>query len=68
MSETVTYKVEVDWVIGSDTNTNYLYETKNTSIIHEHPGAQSGRWRVWAVSRNGKESPKSEWWLFTFER
>jgi len=67
MLEAAAYKAEVDWVLESDTNTNYLYETQDTSILHEHPVAQSGRWRVWAVSQNGEEGPKSDWWLFDFE-
>ena len=32
----------------------------------EFGGAQPGRWRVWGVSSNGEEGPKSEWWEFRY--
>ncbi|MFB2937585.1 tetratricopeptide repeat protein [Aerosakkonemataceae cyanobacterium BLCC-F154] len=31
-------------------------------------GDRLGRWRVWAVDANGKESPKSEWWKFYYRQ
>lgn len=34
----------------------------------EFAGAQSGRWRVWAVDKNGREGEKSPWRTFRYTR
>lgn len=34
----------------------------------EFTGAQQGRWRVWAVDKNGKEGEKSPWRTFRYTR
>jgi hypothetical protein len=31
-------------------------------------GAQPGRWRVWALDKNGKPGQKSPWWTFHYTR
>jgi len=31
-------------------------------------GAQSGRWRVWAVDEDGRPGVKSDWWEFRYTR
>ena len=67
MEGAVSYKVEVDWTLeyGGD-NPHYSYETDDTNVVHVHPGAQLGAWRVWAIGIDGTEGPKSEWWYFDF--
>ena len=57
------YRVEVEWSPGAS---HYSFTTETTRVMHEHPGNQPGRWRVWAVFADGTEGPKSEWWDFTF--
>jgi hypothetical protein len=32
------------------------------------PGAQPGRWRVWAIGPSGEAGPKSGWWEFRYTR
>ena len=39
-----------------------------TSYSFQFVGAQPGRWRVWAVDSNGKESPKTGWWEFRYTK
>jgi hypothetical protein len=43
-------------------------ETQATEYQFEFPGAQPGRWRVWAVDGRGKEGPKSDWRTFRYTR
>jgi hypothetical protein len=43
--------------------------TKTESSIayrFDFTGAQPGRWRVWAVDKNGNEGARSEWWVFSY--
>jgi hypothetical protein len=39
-----------------------------TSYTFRFVGAQPGRWRVWAVDAQGRESAKSAWRDFAFTR
>ncbi len=40
----------------------------STSYTFEWVGAQKGRWRVWAVLKNGGRSPKTPWRYFRYTR
>lgn len=40
----------------------------DTTFTHEHVGAQAGRWRVWAVTRDGRTSARTGWWRFEYTR
>jgi hypothetical protein len=65
----MSYTVEYGY---KDGNTWRSYRPKSgiTTTIYtfEFVGAQPGRWRVWAVSAHGVESPKSAWWEFRYTR
>jgi len=41
---------------------------RSTSYTFNFAGAQPGRWRVWAIDKNGKAGAKSGWWNFTYSR
>jgi hypothetical protein len=41
---------------------------KGTSHTFSWVGAQKGRWRVWAVDKNGKPGAKSAWRVFDYTR
>lgn len=41
---------------------------QSTTYTFNFVGAQPGRWRVWAVDRNGKPGGKSAWWTFRYTR
>ncbi|MCP3982096.1 MAG: HEAT repeat domain-containing protein [bacterium] len=71
------YNVEVDcfnccargeWC--ADRGTTWRYTTGLTQTTHgfEFVGAQSGRWRVWAVDGYGKAGPVSQWRTFDYRR
>jgi hypothetical protein len=71
VSGAANYAVEID-TYNSNSN-SWLSESAGSSII---PGINTtsysfefstkgpGRWRVWAVGSDGKESKKSDWWNF----
>jgi hypothetical protein len=70
-----TYTVEVDcfqccqanaWC--TDVGRTYQITPRITgqSFTFDFVGAQPGRWRVWAVSSNGTQGPKSGWWGFRY--
>ena len=46
-------------VVRGITETNYTFK---------YVGAQPGRWRVWAVGSDGRESSKTDWWRFRYTR
>ncbi len=48
------------WLVGTDLT--------STEFTFDFVGAQPGRWRVWATYENGRESAKSDWWIFTYTR
>lgn len=72
------YSVEVDpWCADSNTWCSEVgaadlvrldVAIEDTTRTFEHVGAQRGRWRVWAVSRNGTTSAKTGWWQFEYTR
>ena len=70
------YAVEVDPYCGdqwcSEAGASQLVyaaaEIQDTTHTFEHVGAQPGRWRVWAVGRDGKTGPKTDWWQFKYTR
>jgi hypothetical protein len=39
---------------------------RGTELSFDFVGAQPGRWRVWAVDKNGRQGPKSPWWEFKY--
>lgn len=41
---------------------------KATRFEFDFVGKQAGRWRVWAVGSDGKESRKSSWWGFRYTK
>jgi hypothetical protein len=62
------YMVEVEY---HDTKWEPLALTstgKATIYKFDFVGKQSGRWRVWAVGPDGKESRKSAWWGFRYTK
>lgn len=72
------YGVEVDclhcceknkWCIDVK-NKAWKVATKLTSPTYtfNYVGAQKGKWRVWAIDKNGKRSPKSPWRTFEYSR
>lgn len=71
VSGAANYTVEIDTY---DSNSNsWLSESAGSSIIpgisttsypFEFEAKGPGRWRVWAVGSDGKESKKSDWWNF----
>ncbi len=42
--------------------------TKDTSLTVDFVGSQPGRWRVWAVDKDGRRGFKSPWRMFTYAR
>jgi hypothetical protein len=42
--------------------------TVETTFTFNFVGAQPGRWRVWAVDKNGRKGLKSPWRLFVYAR
>ena len=68
------YTIEVDfyssgtWI--TDTGKPYILVSniKATAYSFDFVGAQPGRWRVWAVTADHKEGPKSGWMEFRFTR
>lgn len=73
----VSYKVEVDFCDGlvksrreclnpqpHSSGMNWPTQVLGTSYEFQFVGAQPGRWRVWAIDKNGQEGFKSPWWTF----
>lgn len=71
VSGAANYTVEIDTY---DSNSNsWLSESAGSTVIpgvsttsysFEFPTRVPGRWRIWAVGSDGKESMKSDWWNF----
>ncbi len=67
------YTVEIDaydsssglWLSGSS-GSQIISGISTTSHSFEFPSQNLGRWRVWAVGPDGKESEKSSWWNFNY--
>lgn len=76
----VSYSVEVDYCAGGMRNRAACVNPQplavtsnpptsdivNTTYEFEFVGAQPGRWRVWAVDREGREGFKSPWRRFAY--
>jgi hypothetical protein len=71
------YTVEVDcfhccrrgaWCTDVGGQSTVTPNIKTTSYSFIFSGKQPGRWRVWAVTADRKEGPKSEWMQFTYTR
>ncbi len=69
------YTVEIDclgccapgkWCADVGKSFRVVSKLTSTSFTFDFVGAQPGRWRVWAVSAAGTQSPKSPWWNFTY--
>jgi hypothetical protein len=66
------YTIEIDFYSSgtwaSDIGKGYkpVSNIKTTAYSFDFVGAQPGRWRVWAVTADHKEGPKSEWMEFSF--
>ena len=73
----IEYGVEVDclnccksgkWCLDVTKKAWKNTKTKNTSLNFNYVGAQSGRWRVWAIDKNGNKSPKTKWRKFRYTK
>ena len=54
---------------ASEKGIGYKQETTTETVFQfEFAGAQSGRWRVWAVDGQGREGPKSAWYTFRYTK
>lgn len=71
------YTVEIDcfqccvanqWCTDVGKVWSVIPDIKITEHTFDFVGAQPGRWRVWAVNAEGKESAKTGWWDFIFLR
>jgi TonB family protein len=71
------YTVEIDcfhccaanqWCTDLGQPTRIEANISEPKFSFDFVGAQPGRWRVWAVSAEGKESPKSAWSQFRYTR
>jgi hypothetical protein len=71
VSGAANYTVEIDafdstsnsW-LSESTGSNVVPGINTTNYSFEFPAKGPGRWRVWAVGSDGKESKKSDWWNF----
>ena len=73
----VEYGVEIDclgcckagkWCFDVNRKAWKSTKTRNRSFTFNYVGAQSGRWRVWAIAKDGRKSPKSRWRKFRYTR
>ncbi len=71
------YTVEIDcyhccrankWCTDVGKTHHLKRNLRTTSYTFRFVGAQPGRWRVWAVSADGRESEKTPWWEFEYTR
>ena len=61
------FKDDQGWAADSSRPTATLRTTEPVATF-SFVGAQSGRWRVWAVDAGGTEGPRSEWRVFRYTR
>ena len=59
------YKLEIQFN-GGHWAPYPIKDMTTTTYTFDFIGAQPGRWRVWAVDAEGREGPKSDWWVFRF--
>jgi hypothetical protein len=74
----VSYVVQVDIQFTTGSGTPYWASEKDMGFMQEttaetlfqfeFAGAQSGRWRVWAVDAQDREGPKSPWYTFRYTK
>ena len=73
----VSYVVEIDYCSGLDRNVRECVDPQplaniagilSTSHEFKFVGGQPGRWRVWAIDKNGQEGFKSPWRIFFYLR
>jgi hypothetical protein len=63
------YKLEIEYQsAGRWSPLGQIRDTNTTTYTFNFVGAQPGRWRVWAVTADGNEGPKSDWSGFSFTR
>jgi len=71
------YTVEVDcyhccardaWCSAVNPQAVPRYSALTTRVTSDFPGDQPGRWRVWAVTADGRAGASSDWRQFTFYR
>ena len=72
LANAVAYKVEIDFLSEtwrSESGKVWLSSAvQDTYYAFKFVGAQPGRWRVWAVARDGSEGPKSDWQGFRYTK
>jgi eukaryotic-like serine/threonine-protein kinase len=77
MPGAASYTVEVDcfhccrydaWRTDLGGGSKVIPGIKTTVYSFKFDGKQPGRWRVWAVTADRKEGPKSEWKQFTYTK
>ena len=73
----VSYAVEIDcfhccesgkWCSEVNGNTTIVSNLQETQHVFDFVGAQPGRWRVWAIFKNGKTGVKSSWREFRYTK
>ena len=75
----VSYRVEIDYCDGlvkgrreclnpqpHSPEMRWPVQVLATSYEFRFVGSQPGRWRVWAIDKNGQEGFKSPWWTFFY--
>jgi hypothetical protein len=63
------YTVEYQYKSGNQWSKSIIKRgITETNYVFSFVGAQPGRWRVWAVLKNGKETAKTGWWEFRYTR
>lgn len=73
-SGAVRYLLEYDysaggrWQIESSNARRSVFVAEGTEYSFNFVGAQPGRWRIWPVSKRGKQGVPSEWRTFRYSR
>lgn len=71
------YTVEIDcygccqagrWCTDVGRTYKKVQSIRATAYTFDFAGAQPGRWRVWAIDKNGNAGHKSPWWTFHYTR
>lgn len=62
------YKLEIEYQSAGRWIPGPVRDTNTTTYTFNFIGAQPGRWRVWTVTAEGQEGPKSDWSGFSFTR
>jgi hypothetical protein len=73
----ISYTVEIDcfnccvanqWCTDVGREYRVIPSIKTMTYKFDFGGAQPGRWRVWAVDKNGVQGRKSDWRDFRYTR